>query len=271
MQQPPPESLPPLDRLKAIVAILRAPGGCPWDIEQTHASLRPGLLEEAYEVLAAIDSRDDENLCEELGDLLLQVVFHADIGRTESRFDFDAVARAIGEKLVRRHPHVFGNGHCATSADVLARWDEIKRAEKGQTQAPASLLDGLPANVPALIQAEKIQKKVGKVGFDWPSAEPVFEKVREELDELAAASPEEREEEVGDLLFAVVNLARKLKIDAETALARANRKFETRFRAVEQLAAARSLQLGEASLEQLDALWDEVKAARANKSWSEGL
>ena len=261
MQQPPPDSLPPIDRLRAIVATLRAPGGCPWDIEQTHQSLRAGLLEEAYEVVAAIDSGDDANLCEELGDLLLQVVFHADIGRTDGRFDFDAVARSIGEKLVRRHPHVFGDSHCADSAEVLKRWDEIKHAEKGGV--PDSLLDHLPQGLPALIRAEKVQKKVAKVGFDWPDAEPVWGKVHEELEEARSATPEDLEEEIGDVLFAVVNLSRKLKIDPETALSRATRKFETRFRGVETLARERGLELKALGLEGLDRLWDEVKRKTA--------
>jgi tetrapyrrole methylase family protein/MazG family protein len=257
MQPPPSESLPPIDRLRAIVAALRGPGGCPWDHEQTHASLRAGLLEEAYEVVAAIDSGDDANLCEELGDLLLQVVFHADIGRTEGRFDFDAVARSISEKLVRRHPHVFGDSHCADSSEVLKRWDEIKHAEKGGR--PGSLLDGLPHGLPALIRAEKVQKKAAKVGFDWQNAEPVWEKVQEEMNEARAAAPEELEEEIGDVLFAVVNLSRKLKIDPETALSRSTRKFEQRFRGVETLARERGLELSTLGLERLDRLWDEVK------------
>jgi tetrapyrrole methylase family protein/MazG family protein len=257
MQPPPSESLPPIDRLRAIVAALRGPGGCPWDHEQSHASLRAGLLEEAYEVVAAIDSGDDANLCEELGDLLLQVVFHADIGRTEGRFDFDAVARSISEKLVRRHPHVFGDSHCADSSEVLKRWDEIKHAEKGGR--PGSLLDGLPHGLPALIRAEKVQKKAAKVGFDWQNAEPVWEKVQEEMNEARAAAPEELEEEIGDVLFAVVNLSRKLKIDPETALSRSTRKFEQRFRGVETLARERGLELSTLGLERLDRLWDEVK------------
>ena len=259
MIPPPLDSLPPLDRLRAITAALRAPGGCPWDREQTHASLRPGLIEEAHEVVAAIDSRDDANLREELGDLLLQVVFHAQIGEEEGRFDFDDVAREIAEKLVRRHPHVFGDQHCADSADVLRKWDEIKRAEKGAV--PGSVLDHLPTGLPTLMHATKVQKKAAKVGFDWADAGPVFDKVREELAELAAAPADEREEEMGDVLFAAVNLARKLGIDAETALLGATRKFARRFRAVEQLARVRGLELGGMSLEELDVLWEEVKAA----------
>jgi tetrapyrrole methylase family protein/MazG family protein len=209
-------------------------------------------------VVAAIDSGDDSNLCEELGDLLLQVVFHADIGRTDGRFDFDAVARSIGEKLVRRHPHVFGDSHCADSTEVLKRWDEIKHLEKGGV--PASLLDGLPHGLPALIRAEKVQKKAAKVGFDWPDVEPVWGKVHEELGEARSAPPEDLEEEIGDVLFAVVNLSRKLKIDPEAALLGATRKFETRFRGIETLARERSLELSTLGLKGLDQLWEEVKA-----------
>lgn len=264
MPHPPPSDAPGLAQLLDVIALLRAPGGCPWDREQTHASLRGGLLEEAYEVVAAIDANDDANLREELGDLLLQVVFHAQIAREEGRFDFDAIARENAEKLVRRHPHVFGDDHCHDSAAVLTRWEEIKRAEKGADPASASALDGLPRGLPALIHATKVQKKAAKVGFDWPDAAPVFEKVREELREVeqAVASGDARaiEGEVGDLLFAVVNLARKLRLDAEVALSAATEKFARRFRAVEALARERGLAMEGAPLAQLDALWDEVKA-----------
>jgi MazG family protein len=258
MRPAPPDSLPPLERLRAIVAALRAPDGCPWDREQTHASLRAGLLEEAYETVSAIDSGDDANLREELGDLLLQVVFHAQLAAEEKRWDFDAVAREICEKLVRRHPHVFGDAQCTDSASVIQRWDEIKRAEKGG--APQSLLDGVSPGMPALIRAEKIQKKAAKIGFDWPDAAPVFEKVREELAEAEAAPSGKLEDEIGDVLFAAVNLARKLHLDAETALNRATDKFAARFRAVEALAQERSLTLENMTLAELDVLWEEVKA-----------
>lgn len=257
----PPVSLPPLERLRAIVAALRGPGGCPWDIEQTHTSLRAGLIEEAYEVVDAIDSHDDANLREELGDLLLQVVFHAQIAQEEGRFDFDALTHEHCEKLIRRHPHVFGDdAKCADSTAVLKRWDEIKRAEKGAE--PESLLDHVSGALPALVRAEKIQKRAAKVGFDWPDAVPVFAKVREELHEIETAPPEKLEEEVGDLLFAVVNLARKLHLDAETALHGATRKFSNRFRAIEALARERGLKLEAMTLEALDALWEEVKAGK---------
>ncbi len=265
--RPPDPNLPGIDQLTDIVAQLRGPGGCPWDREQTHASLRSALLEEAHEVVAAIDNRDDANLREELGDLLLQSVFHAQLAAEEGRFTFNDVAREIATKLVRRHPHVFAADHCADSAAVLQRWEEIKRAEKGD--AAASALDGLPGGLPALLHAQKTQKKAARVGFDWPDVEPVFAKLHEEISELRAAltapatdllSPISAiEDELGDLLFTVVNLARKLHLDAETALHRSTRKFSARFRAVEQLASARGITLEKLTLAELDQLWDEVK------------
>jgi MazG family protein len=262
LQSPPDASLSGLDQLRAIVAALRAPNGCPWDQEQTHASLRAGLLEEAYEVTAAIDAADDANLREELGDLLLQVVFHAQIAEEEGRFAFDAVALGIAQKLVRRHPHVFAGESAADSAEVLVRWEEIKRQERGGA-AEESALDGVSPGLPALQYAAKIQKRAAKVGFDWQEAQPVLEKIREELAEveadLQAGLP--MEEELGDLLFAVVNLARKLEVDAEVALSGATRKFGRRFRGVEELARKRGIGMAGSPLEALDQLWDEVKAA----------
>lgn len=267
-QLPPDSSLPAIEQLQAVVASLRAPDGCPWDREQTHVSLRGGLLEEAYEVVAAIDAADDPNLSEELGDLLLQVVFHAQIAKEERRFDFDQVARGISEKLVRRHPHVFGAESAADSDAVLVRWEEIKRQEKGGAPQ-ASALDGVSEGMPALQYAAKIQKRAAKIGFDWQEALPVLAKIREELGEVEGAlqeGPECVEEELGDLLFSVVNLARKLKVDAEVALSMATRKFAGRFRAVEGLARARGVVLEGASLEELDVLWDEVKSAEKSKT-----
>jgi MazG family protein len=257
---PPDPNWPGIDQLVDIVAKLRGPGGCPWDREQTHASLRAGLLEEAYEVIDAIAAGDDANLREELGDLLLQSIFHAQIAAEEGRYTFDDVAREISAKLIRRHPHVFGDMHCADSAEVLQRWDEIKRAEKGA--CPESALDGISTAFPALMRAAKVQKKAARVGFDWSDAEPVIAKVREELAEIEAAGSDaaKTEDEVGDLLFSVVNLARKLKIDPEVALHRATEKFSVRFRGVERLARERSIVLEKLTLAELDVLWDEVKA-----------
>ncbi len=265
---PPDPFKPAIEQLCGVVASLRAPGGCPWDQEQTHSTLRGGLLEEAYEVVAAIDASDDPNLCEELGDLLLQVVFHAQIAEEQKRFTFENVALGISEKLVRRHPHVFGEESAADSAAVLVRWEEIKRQEKG-AKAETSVLDGISEGMPALQHAAKIQKKAAGIGFDWQEVAPVFEKVREELAEVEAALPEGKvrlEEELGDLLFSVVNLTRKLKVDAEVALGGATRKFAARFRAVERLMRERGVSPEGASLEALDLLWDEVKVAESSKN-----
>jgi MazG family protein len=263
---PPDRNLPPIEQLRDVVAKLRGPGGCPWDREQTHATLRGGLLEEAYEVVAAIDAGDDANLREELGDLLLQVIFHSQLAAEEGRFGFDDVAREIAEKLVRRHPHVFGAESAETSAAVLVKWDEIKRAEKGGAAAAGSLLDGLPMGLPALLHAHKVQKKAAKIGFDWPDAPPILAKVREEIAELeeaiARGSAAEVEGELGDLLFSVVNLARHLHVEAEVALSGSTEKFSSRFRAMETLARERGLDLAKMTLEQMDVLWDEVKQAR---------
>ncbi len=264
---PPDSSLPAIEQLRAVVAMLRAPGGCPWDREQTHLSLRGGLLEEAYEVVAAIDASDDTNLSEELGDLLLQVVFHAQIAQEEGRFTFEEVALGISEKLVRRHPHVFGAEDAADSAAVLVRWEEIKRQEKG-AQVEPSVLDGISEGMPSLQYAAKVQKKAARIGFDWQEARPVLDKIREELEEVEAALQEggaPLEEELGDLLFSVVNLTRKLQVDAEVALSGATRKFSRRFRSVERLMRERGVSTEGVPLEALDALWDEVKSAESSK------
>jgi MazG family protein len=258
------DTLPPLEQLRAVVSALRSPQGCPWDQEQTHASLRAGLLEEAYEVVAAIDSGDDLNLREELGDLLLQVVFHSQIAQEQNRFSLDAVALDIAQKLVRRHPHVFGSETARDSAAVLVRWEEIKNAEKEAAglKNSTSALDGVSPGLPALQHAAKIQKKAAAVGFDWDAPEPVLTKIEEETSEVRAALGEggrHLEEEIGDLLFAVVNLSRHARVDAEVALSRATRKFERRFRKMESLAAGRGEILAGQSLESQDRLWEEVK------------
>jgi len=256
------QAQPPIQQLRAIITRLRGPDGCPWDREQTHSSLRAGLIEEAYEVVEAINTGDNANLCEELGDLLLQSVFHAQIAAEEGRFNFDDVARSIAEKLLRRHPHVFGEDRCADSAEVLRKWDDLKRAEKGMPAA-GSALDGISGGLPALMRAEKVQKKAARVGFDWSEAAPVVAKIREELveveAEMARGASDKIEEEIGDLLFSVVNLARKLKVDGETALQRATDKFARRFRQLESLARQRGLAMEKLTLAELDALWDEVK------------
>lgn len=272
---PPSKSLPAIEQLKEVVALLRSEGGCPWDREQTHESLRGGLLEEAYEVVSAIESRDDLNLREELGDLLLQVVFHSQIAVEEGRFDWEAVALGITEKLVRRHPHVFGSERVEDSEAVLVRWEEIKRAEKGAAgerqgggARRASALDGMAEGLTALQRAAKTQKRAAEHGMDWRAVEPVLEKVREELGEVEEALKTgggDVEGELGDLLFAVVNLTRKLKVDAEVALRRATEKFAARFRGVEGLAAERGLRMKEESLEVLDKLWEEVKLGEKGK------
>ena len=244
-----------ITRLRHVVHRLRAPGGCPWDREQTHESLIPHLLEEAYEVVDAIHSGDATLLCEELGDLLLQPVLHAEIAAETGAFDLDKMAHGLTDKLIRRHPHVFGEASAATADAVLTQWDAIKRQEKG-TQKEGHL-HGVGAGLPALMRAQKLQKKAARVGFDWPDVTPVFAKIREETAELEDAMIEgrttEMDEELGDLLFSVVNLARKLGIESEAALAAANEKFVRRFHAVEHSLTAAEKELGKATLEEMDA------------------
>jgi MazG family protein len=249
----------PIDRLKQIVQRLRSPDGCPWDREQTHASLKPHVVEECYELIDAIDDQDDQGMQEELGDLLLQVVLHAQMASEEDRFDFDAIADCISEKLIRRHPHVFGDSKLDSSDAVLKQWDAIKRREKTDR---ASALDGVPRGLPALAKAQKVQSKAARVGFDWADAEGALEKVKEEIKELEQAGPrEELEEELGDLLFSVVNFARKRKLDAEDLLQAATRKFSDRFRKMEALAETRGLNFTSLTLAEMDALWEEVKVS----------
>jgi MazG family protein len=250
----------PLDRLRKIVARLRAPDGCPWDREQTHASLRGALIEECYEVIDAIESADDSNLREELGDLLLHVVMHAQMAGERSAFTLEEVAAEICEKMIRRHPHVFGDKLAEDSEAVLHQWEQIKRAEKGKA---AGILDALPSSMPALLRAHNAQKKAARVGFDWPDAEPVFEKMQEEIAEvraaLAAGDAKAVEDEVGDILFTAVNLARKLHVDAETTLAAATNRFIRRFQAVEAELGDRKMH--ETPLAELDRIWDRIKHA----------
>lgn len=249
-------------KLCEIVAQLRAPGGCPWDREQTHESLVPGLLEEAYEVAEAIRTNDDANLREELGDLLLQVVMHAEIAREEGRFTIEDVAREIGAKLVRRHPHVFGESEARDTGAVLKQWDAIKRAEKNSDHD--AYFSGLTRALPALMLAQKAQTKAARVGFDWSELKDVVAKVDEELNEakeaIASGDQPAIADEIGDLLFAVVNLARKNKLDAETVLAAAAEKFITRFHALERELQRQGRKLGEVDLATMDEVWNRVKA-----------
>ena len=255
--------------LVATMARLRAPGGCPWDRAQTPSSLRPYLLEEAYETLDAIDAGDPERLKEELGDLLLQVVFHAQMAAEAGAFTIDDVVAGLAEKLIRRHPHVFGTAEVADSATQTVAWEEQKAAER-RAKARAegrseSALDGVGVALPALTRAEKLQKRAARVGFDWPAPPPILDKIEEEIAELkreiaADAAPDRIEDELGDLLFAVVNLARQLAVDPEQALRRASRKFERRFRKVETALAAAGKAPGAASLEEMEAEWQRAKA-----------
>lgn len=257
-----------VEQLWETIARLRAPGGCPWDREQTAATLVPSLLEEAHEVADAIERGTLEDVGEELGDLLINILMQAEIASEQGGFSLESLASSANEKLIRRHPHVFGETTAETSGEVLARWDEIKkeeRAAKGLTSVH-SHLDGVALGFPSLVRAQKIQKKAAKVGFDWRRPEDVVEKIREETDEVEAEIPLRKEEgmtdrlteEVGDLLFAVVNLSRTLGIDAESALREATRKFERRFRAMEA-ALPSGGKFSELSFDEMNALWDKVK------------
>lgn len=250
--------------LVAVMAQLRGEGGCPWDREQTHASLKPYLVEEVYEALEAIDGGDDAELRRELGDVLLQVVFHAQIASEEGRFSIEEVCRAIVDKLIRRHPHVFGQTQVDGAEEVLANWERIKQAEREEEDKPDSALEGVPRQLPALLRAQRIQHKAARVGFDWQDLAGPLAKVEEEFGELRRASQQgarqELEGEFGDLLFALVNTSRFLEIDAEDALRRAVDKFERRFRAVEAAFRAQGKPLQESTLAEMDQVWEQVKA-----------
>ncbi len=244
--------------LEEIVRILRAPGGCPWDAEQTHQSIRRNFLEEAYEAAEAIDEESPEHLKEELGDVLLQVVFHARMEQEEGRFDLDAVADGVCKKLIYRHPHVFGDVSVSGTGEVLSNWEELKRKEKGQA-TNTDALESVARSLPALWRAEKVQKKAKKAGFDWPDISGALDKLSEELEELktAAAQGTNVAEELGDLLFSAVNVSRFLKVDCEDALNQATDKFIGRFRKVEEQAGERPMT--EMTLAELDQLWERAK------------
>ena len=257
-------------RLVEIMAQLRTPGrGCPWDLEQTFETIAPYTIEEAFEVADAITRGDlDRGLRDELGDLLLQVVFHARMAEEQERFDFGDVVLAITGKLIRRHPHVFGDAGKLTPDEVKALWHRIKAEERSDREDPHSrTLDGVPTALPALARAQKLQERAAKVGFDWKETKDILDKIAEEARELKPVleDPLAAAEEVGDLLFAVVNLARRTGIDAESALRSANAKFERRFSSIEDALKARGKSPADASLAELDALWDAAKDAERNR------
>lgn len=243
-----------------IVAHLRAPNGCPWDREQTHESLRKHLLEESYEAISAIDSRDSTDMREEFGDLLLQIVLQSQIANEEGQFNVNQVIQGIHSKIVRRHPHVFGDLELEGVQGVLANWEKLKEQERGKRKEGKGLLDGVPVALPALSQAQEYQDRAARVGFDWPEIEGVLEKIAEEIEEVKRATDEEQlAAEIGDLLFALVNLARWKRVDAESALRETNMKFKKRFAHVEQGAKKQGRDLSALSLDEMESLWQEAK------------
>jgi tetrapyrrole methylase family protein/MazG family protein len=262
-------------KLVGVMARLRAPGGCPWDREQTHATLRTYLIEEAYEVLDAMDSGDDLKFAEELGDLLLQVLFHAQLAQEEGRFTIADVVQEIYEKMIRRHPHVFGNKRAKTAADVLKNWEKIKAQERKQAaegkevkektgKKDASVLDGVPRSLPALLEANQLTRKAARIGFDWENVEGILGKLAEETGELRAALGnrsrlQDIEGEVGDILFVAVNLARFLELDPEIALKKTSKKFSWRFREMERVTRERGTTLAEVPREEMERLWEKAK------------
>jgi len=270
-------------KLVAVQARLRAPKGCPWDREQTHQTLRTYLLEEAYEVLEALDTGDDKKFAEEMGDLLLQIVFHSQIAQEEGRFGVADVIREIHDKMIRRHPHVFGETRARDSAEVLRNWERIKaeerraRKEEGENEErpgeAASLLDGVSRSLPGTLEGLQLTRKASRIGFDWQNADGVMEKIREETAELEIAIKDKDqhriEEEMGDFLFAAVNLARFLHVDPEIALKKANAKFSRRFRAMEALARESGREFKGLPREEMEALWDRAKNAEGKSEASE--
>jgi len=252
-----PEDLSKFDSFVDVIARLRGPDGCPWDKEQTHASLRIHLLSECYEVLEAIDRNDPAKLCEELGDLLLQIVLHAQIAADNGEFEISDVIKSISSKIIHRHPHVFGEGQAATAEEVMHNWELLKREER---EGDASVLEGLPKHMPALAYAYEISRRAVRVGFEWEDLEGVIDKLIEEVREIKeAGSREEKAREFGDLLFTMVNFARWQGIDSESALREANDKFYKRFTHMEALCRERNLVFNELSFDEMDALWEEAK------------
>jgi tetrapyrrole methylase family protein/MazG family protein len=273
------------EKLVAVQARLRAPNGCPWDREQTHQSLRTYLIEEAYEVLEALDSGNDAKFAEEMGDLLLQIVFHSQIASEEGRFTVAEVIREIHDKMIRRHPHVFGETRAKDSAEVLRNWEQIKAEERrsnagrgaskagAQHSKEASLLDGVSRALPATLEGFQLTRKAARIGFDWEDAGGVIEKMQEETEELKQAlkTNDQRkvEEELGDLLFAAVNLARFLKMDPEIALKNANAKFSGRFRAMEKMARGTGREFKDLPREEMEAFWDAAKKSEGDSNFPE--
>ena len=254
----------PVRQLEKVMRILRAPGGCPWDREQTHESLSRYLREECAEVVDTVLDKDYPALCDELGDLLMNIVFSSVVAEEEGLFDFDAVARGSVDKMLRRHPHVFGDVPAESSGQVAVMWEDIKKAERRHAAVPDSILDKVPRSLPALMRAEEVQKKAAKVGFDWPETAPVLDKIQEELDEvrqaMAHGDEDKIDEEIGDLFFAVANISRfRKRASAEDLLLKAVKKFERRFRYIEKNTRERGLNMEDCSLEELDSIWNEAK------------
>ena len=251
------------DRLVEIVKRLRAPDGCPWDKKQTLYSLKDAIMEEAAELVDALDNKDIENIKEELGDVLLHVVFHSETASEEGLFNIEDVAKDINEKLIRRHPHVFKDEHYETAEEVKIRWDKIKEEENKNKKIPASVLDKVPRNLPSLLQAEKLQKKASKYGFDWDNAEQVFDKLQEELNELKEAYLEQDKEhiseELGDVIFVLSRLASHLNISADESLRKVNNKFRLRFSYIEKALKDENKSLDEATIDEMEAKWQEAK------------
>jgi MazG family protein len=263
---------PKFEKLVEIMTTLRGPNGCPWDKQQDFNSLKPMLVEEVYEVLEAVENNDFDGLSEELGDLLLHVLFNAQLAKESGRFDIDTVIEQISDKLVRRHPHVFGDESASTPEEVIKNWEAIKAQEKAQklknrTPEQRSLLEGIPSKLPAIHEAHQISSRAARVGFDWPDVEGIFDKLQEEVRELKEVLSTEGEEtrrerledEIGDMLFVIVNIARYLKIDSESALKRANRKFKSRFRFMESELTKQGKSLEGTSLDDMEALWQKAK------------
>jgi len=251
-----PENLDRFETLVEIIARLRAPDGCPWDREQNHASLREFLLEECYEALEALDEGDPERLCDELGDILLQIMLHAQIAAEAGEFDIKDVIKGINEKMVHRHPHVFGSTEVADAEEVAHNWQDLKKEERGDS---ASLLESVPKQMPSLSYSYEIQRRVAQVGFDWEDIRGVIEKLAEEVGEFQQAEGEEKADEYGDLLFTLVNFARRMGIDSEIALREANARFFSRFACMEELCRQRGLDLAELPFKEQNDLWEEAK------------